>query len=139
MMSSKIVDGCDYRPWRSVVEHSPGSFSQEFYKEFTNSSRKRYGCVFMAGVEPWLREQQQLALEQLVKKIICGQISSSSSAWKEEVDTNNHADMIVELDFKREGQEWKMFREEAEEIGVNIELAIFGVLVEEVLLDLVHL
>lgn len=106
--------------------------------EELQSSRKRYGCVFMAGVEPWLREQQQLAPEQMVKKIICGQISSSS-AWKEEFDTNNHADRIVEIDFKREGQEWKMFREEAEEIGVNIELAIFGVLVEEVLLDLVHL
>lgn len=105
--------------------------------EELQSSRRRYGCGFMAEVEPWLREQQQLPPEQLAKKIICGQMSSSS-AWKEEVDTNNHADRIVELDFKKERQEWKMFREEAEEIGVNIELAIFGVLVEEVLLDLVQ-
>lgn len=106
--------------------------------EELQSSRKRHGCGFMAGVEPWLREQQQQAQEQLVKKIICGQISPSS-AWKEEIDTDSHADRIVELDFKRERQEWKIFREEAEEVGVNIELAIFGVLVEEVLLDLVQL
>lgn len=105
--------------------------------EELQSCRKHYGCGFVAEVEPWLREQQQLPPEQLAKKIICGQMSSSS-AWKEEVDTNNHADRIVELDFKKERQEWKMFREEAEEIGVNIELAIFGVLVEEVLLDLVQ-
>lgn len=106
--------------------------------EELQSSRKHYGCGFMAGVEPWLREQQQLAQEQLVKKIICGQISSSC-AWKEEIETDSHADRIVELDFKGERQEWKIFREEAEEVGVNIELAIFGVLVEEVLLDLVQL
>lgn len=74
----------------------------------------------------------------MVKKIICGQISPSS-AWKEEIDTDSHADRIVELDFKRGRQEWKIFREEAEEVGVNIELAIFRVLVEEVLLDLVQL
>jgi hypothetical protein len=60
----------------------------------------------MEGVEPCLREHQQSSLEQLVNKIICGQISSSSSStWKEEVDINNHTDVIVELDFKWEGQE----------------------------------
>ena len=47
--------------------------------------------------------------------------------------------LLLLLDTSTQVKEWKIFRGEVEEVGVKIELAIFGVLVEEVLLDLVQL
>ncbi|KAK4419338.1 hypothetical protein Salat_2346700 [Sesamum alatum] len=66
---------------------------------------------------------------------ICNRLES----WKRvEFDT---IDMMIGLDFRGEYDDWKKFPEQEEETAAEIELAIYGLLLEELLSDeeLVHL
>ncbi|KAL6988354.1 hypothetical protein U1Q18_014105 [Sarracenia purpurea var. burkii] len=57
-------------------------------------------------------------------------------SWKKEVESNTTIDMMVELDFRRSGiEEWRRNGGQEQVVGetaMEIELAIFGLLVEEV-------
>ncbi|KAF8397872.1 hypothetical protein HHK36_016797 [Tetracentron sinense] len=69
---------------------------------------------------------------EVVAKRVCKRLES----WKE-VESNT-IDMMVELDYRSEVNEWKRNHEQVQETAIEIELAIFGFLVEELSEELVH-
>ncbi|XP_059646740.1 uncharacterized protein LOC132293317 [Cornus florida] len=75
-------------------------------------------------------EREQDDSEVVVKKV-CKRLDS----WKE-VESNT-IDMMVELDFRREVDGWKKNQEEVRETAMEIELAILGLLMEELSVELV--
>ncbi|XP_068660237.1 uncharacterized protein [Aristolochia californica] len=80
-----------------------------------------------------IEEERENALEEMEKlaKKVCKKMES----WKD-VELNT-VDMMVELDFRLEGNKWKRDPEEVQQVGSEIEYAIFGLLVEELSVDLV--
>uniref|UniRef100_A0A5B7B4V0 DUF4378 domain-containing protein n=1 Tax=Davidia involucrata TaxID=16924 RepID=A0A5B7B4V0_DAVIN len=70
---------------------------------------------------------------EVVAESVCKRLNS----WKE-VESNT-IDMMVELDFRKELDGWKKNQEQVEETAMEIELAIFGLLVEELSEELVFL
>ncbi|KAL3536147.1 hypothetical protein ACH5RR_004608 [Cinchona calisaya] len=62
-------------------------------------------------------------------EIVIGRVCKKLNSWKE-VESNT-IDMMVELDFRKEFDQWKRFQEQREETGLEIELAIFQLLVTE--------
>ncbi|GLT31575.1 hypothetical protein SLA2020_063040 [Shorea laevis] len=58
-------------------------------------------------------------------------------SWKE-VESNT-IDMMVEQDFRREVDGWKRNQEQVSEMALEVEYAIFGLLVEEFSGELVSL
>uniref|UniRef100_A0A803MQK0 DUF4378 domain-containing protein n=1 Tax=Chenopodium quinoa TaxID=63459 RepID=A0A803MQK0_CHEQI len=73
--------------------------------------------------------EEEASDEQVIKRI-CNRLES----WKE-VESNT-IDMMVEIDLKREISDWKKSRKEFDEAAVDIEVAIFAVLVDELVEDL---
>ena len=68
-----------------------------------------------------------------VVKTVCKRFES----WKEV--QSNTIDMMIEQDFRRELEGWKNNKEQVGETAVEIEFAIFGLLVEELAAELVCL
>ncbi|KAH9297547.1 hypothetical protein KI387_029229 [Taxus chinensis] len=97
-------------------------------KEILESPRKEF---YSGDLEQSLLKECPVP-EQLAKEI-CDQIYS----WTE-TDANAEETM-VELTWKKEAEDWTMFREEAEDIGIEIEVDIFGLLMEELVADLARL
>lgn len=64
------------------------------------------------------------------KEIVVGRVCKKLDSWKE-VESNT-IDMMVELDFRSEFDMWKRFQEQREETAVEIELAVFQLLVDEI-------
>ncbi|TQD77727.1 hypothetical protein C1H46_036751 [Malus baccata] len=68
--------------------------------------------------------------EEVVRRV-CKRFES----WKE-VESNT-IDMMVEQDFRKELDEWKKSQDQVGETAMEIELAIFSLLVEEMAIELV--
>lgn len=68
------------------------------------------------------------------REIVVGRVCKKLDSWKE-VESNT-IDMMVELDFRSEFDLWKRFQEQREETAMEIEIAIFGFLVDEILEEL---
>lgn len=78
------------------------------------------------------KEQNSIAYEdEAIVKSVCKRLES----WKE-VESNT-IDMMVDQDFKKEHKGWKENQENVKETAVEIELAIFGLLVEELSEELI--
>lgn len=78
-------------------------------------------------------EEQRTGSREMVVERVCKRLES----WTE-VEPNT-IDMMVELDFRRELDGWRKNQEQVEEAAMEIELAIFGLLMEEVSEELVCL
>ena len=113
----------------------------DFVREVLNKSRfhhfqgipqdmKRLVSDLIAQEE---REQQCSRSREVVVERVCKRLES----WTE-VESNT-IDMMVELDFRRELSGWSKNQEQVDEAAIEIELAIFGLLVEEVSEELVCL
>lgn len=72
--------------------------------------------------------------EMKSREIVLGSVCNKLDSWKE-VECNT-IDMMVELDLRSELPQWKKWQEQREETALEIELAIFGVLVEELTKEL---
>ncbi|KAF8396449.1 hypothetical protein HHK36_018068 [Tetracentron sinense] len=70
--------------------------------------------------------------KEVIKKRVCMKLES----WNE-VESNT-IDMMVDLDYRREGGEWNRNHEQVRDTAVEIEIAIFGFLVEELSEELSH-
>ncbi|KAI3447491.1 hypothetical protein Pfo_004156 [Paulownia fortunei] len=71
------------------------------------------------------------------KEVVLGRTCNRLDSWREvEFDT---IDTMVELDFKRGFDGWKKFPEQVEETAAEVELAIFGLLVEELSEELFYM
>lgn len=77
------------------------------------------------------REQNAFDNREEVVSRVCKRLES----WKD-VDSNT-IDMMVEQDFRRELDRWKLDQEQVGETALEIELAIFGLLVQELSDELV--
>ncbi|KAL0309574.1 UNVERIFIED_CONTAM: hypothetical protein Sradi_5899700 [Sesamum radiatum] len=65
--------------------------------------------------------------------VVMRRVCSKLDSWKRvQFDT---IDMMIGLDFRREYEDWKKFPEQVEETAAEIELAIYGLLLEELLSD----
>ena len=105
--------------------------ADDFVREVLNKSRfhhfqgmKRLVSDLISqeeGEEQCLRSREVVVVERVCKRL---------ESWTE-VESNT-IDMMVELDFRRELGGWSKNQEQVEEAAMEIELAIFGLLVEEV-------
>ncbi|KAK6139985.1 hypothetical protein DH2020_026259 [Rehmannia glutinosa] len=68
-------------------------------------------------------------------EVVMGRICNRLDSWKE-VEFNT-IDMMIGFDLKRECDGWMKFREQSEEVSAEIELAIYGLLLEELSEELV--
>lgn len=75
------------------------------------------------------REVSTSSDEQVIKRV-CKRLES----WKE-VESNT-IDMMVEMDLRKEINDWKKSQKEIEEAAMDVEVAIFAVLVDELLEEL---
>ncbi|KAL2502626.1 hypothetical protein Fot_36474 [Forsythia ovata] len=70
------------------------------------------------------------------KEIVLGRVCNRLDSWREvEFDT---IDMMIDLDFKREYDGWKKYSHQVEETAAEIELEIYGLLMEELSDELSH-
>lgn len=113
---------------RKQVPRQSRMFLLESVKEMLESPAKQYAIEFLT--ESFIKEG--FGPEQLAKAI-CNQIC----AWKK--PDANIAEWMVHIAWKKEEEEWTKFREETKEIGIEIEVLIFRVLIEELVEDLAHL
>lgn len=65
-------------------------------------------------------------------EVIVSRVCERLHAWKEV--QSNTIDMMVELDFRKDVDVWKLYEEEVRDKAMEIELAIFGLLLEELIL-----
>jgi len=63
------------------------------------------------------------------KDMVISRICKRLELWKE-VESNT-IDMMIEYDFSREDSEWKTYIQHTRNMAGELELAIFGFLVEE--------
>ncbi|KAF5737475.1 hypothetical protein HS088_TW13G00356 [Tripterygium wilfordii] len=83
-------------------------------------------CLVSDLIDEESREKNDYYIDrEVVAKRVCKRLES----WKE-VESNT-IDMMVEQDFRKEFEEWKRSQEQVEETGLDIAVAIFGLLVEE--------
>ncbi|XP_068664033.1 uncharacterized protein [Aristolochia californica] len=76
------------------------------------------------------RENASEEMENVAKKV-----RKKIESWKD-VELNT-VDMMVELDFRLVGNKWQRDTEEVQQVGCDIESAIFSLLIEELSVDLV--
>lgn len=62
-------------------------------------------------------------------EVIVSRVCERLNAWKEV--KSNTIDMMVELDFRKDVDVWKLYKVEVQDKAKEIELAIFGLLLEE--------
>ncbi|KAF3441705.1 hypothetical protein FNV43_RR15620 [Rhamnella rubrinervis] len=105
-------------------------------------SKPSYGCMKGVPVDMKRLVSDLIAEEQRQHKTIDNQqgvverVCKRFESWKE-VESNT-IDMMIEQDFRRELEEWKKNQEQLGESAIDIELDIFGLLVEELATELVY-
>lgn len=62
-------------------------------------------------------------------EVIVSKVYKRLNGWKEV--QSNTIDMMVELDFRKDVDDWKLYKEEVQDKAGELELAIFGLLIEE--------
>lgn len=62
-------------------------------------------------------------------EVIVSKVYKRLNGWKEV--QSNTIDMMVELDFRKDVDDWKLYKEEVQDKARELELAIFGLLIEE--------
>ncbi|XP_022766103.1 uncharacterized protein LOC111310988 [Durio zibethinus] len=117
-------------------EMNVDDFLQEVLKSSFHNLRhipegmKRFVSDLIAEEET---EQNCYVDREVVAKRVCKRLES----WKE-VESNT-IDMMVEQDFRRELDGWKRNQEQIRETALEVEYAIFGLLMEELSEELVYL
>ncbi|XP_074325845.1 uncharacterized protein LOC141663896 isoform X2 [Apium graveolens] len=66
-------------------------------------------------------------------EVIVSRVCKRLNAWKEV--QSNTIDMMVELDFREDADDWTLYKEEVKDKAGELELAIFGLLLEELVLQ----
>ncbi|KAI3471848.1 hypothetical protein Pfo_028501 [Paulownia fortunei] len=105
---------------------------ETFVSQVFNQSSLKYHSRNMST------DMKRLVSDLIVEeKMVMGRICNRLDSWKEvEFDT---IDMMIGLDFKREFDGWTKFHEEVEETAAEIELAVYGLLVEELSEELFYM
>ncbi|KAK6139908.1 hypothetical protein DH2020_026353 [Rehmannia glutinosa] len=76
-----------------------------------------------------VEEKSEIVRSGNNNEVVMGRICNRLDSWKE-VEFNT-IDMMIGFDLKRECDGWMKFREQSEEMSAEIELAIYGLLLEE--------
>ncbi|KAJ0027526.1 hypothetical protein Pint_35902 [Pistacia integerrima] len=120
-------EDCELESWEG--EKNVDGFVKQVFTEFSfNNVRqipedmKRLVTDLIAEEE---REQNCCVDREVIAKRVCRRLES----WKE-VESNT-IDMMVEQDLRREVDGWKKINEQVAETALEIEFAIFGLLMDE--------
>ncbi|CAI9097803.1 OLC1v1034300C1 [Oldenlandia corymbosa var. corymbosa] len=114
-----------------------GSSSNSYLDSFVNEvciksslqSRRKLPTDMKRLVSDLISEENREVRFLDNKEMVVGRVCKKLDSWKE-VESNT-IDMMVELDFRTEMNEWKKFQEQRDEIAVGIEFAIFGELLDQ--------
>ncbi|KAI3473332.1 hypothetical protein Pfo_030623 [Paulownia fortunei] len=115
---------------------------ETFVSQVFNQSSLKYHSRNMSTdmkrlVSDLIVEEKSEMIHSGNNEVVMGRICNRLDSWKEvEFDT---IDMMIGLDFKREFDGWTKFREEVEETAAEIELAVYGLLVEELSEELFYM
>lgn len=127
----------DYVSRTSDREENVYGFVRQVLCKSSFSSMKQIPKDMKRLVSDLIVEEQKqhnaIDNEGEVVERVCERLES----WKE-VESNT-IDMMVEQDFRRELEGWKKNQEQLGETAMDIELSIFGLLVEELAAELVFL
>lgn len=118
--SSPLHRGCS-----SILD----SFVNEVCIKSSLQSRRKVPTDMKRLVSDLISEEKREFKFLENKEIVVGRVCKKLDSWKE-VESNT-IDMMVELDFGSELDEWKRFQEQREETAVDIEIAIFGDLLDQ--------
>ncbi|XP_043699880.1 RNA polymerase-associated protein LEO1-like [Telopea speciosissima] len=96
-------------------------------KEKTTGDMKR--LILDLITEEGRRRRNEDNIDGIDKEVVINNVSKRFEAWNEvESDT---IDMMVDLELRREGEEWKRCQEQVSEMAIEIEFAILGLLLQE--------
>lgn len=106
------------------------SFVNEVFSKSDILSRRKVPADMKKLVSDLISEENnEIKSLDSSSEIVLGRVCRKLDSWKE-VESNT-IDMMVELDFRSEFDQWKRFQEQRDETAVEIELEIFSLLVEE--------
>ncbi|KAL2933628.1 Sodium-dependent phosphate transport protein 2C [Bienertia sinuspersici] len=107
-----------------ALEHAK-EFEQTQAHDFMQVNVKKHGIKRLISDLIIEEECEQNSSEEQVIKRVCKRLDS----WKE-VESNT-IDIMVEMDLRREIGNWNKSQKEVDETAMDIEVAIFSVLVDE--------
>ena len=107
------------------------SFVSDVCRKSSLPNRRKIPADMKRLVSDLISEEKREIKSSENKEIVVGRVCKKLDSWKE-VESNT-IDMMVELDFRTEFDLWKRFQEQREETALEIEIAIFGFLVDEIL------
>ena len=110
------------------------SFVSDVCRKSSLPNRRKIPADMKRLVSDLISEEKREIKSSENKEIVVGRVCKKLDSWKE-VESNT-IDMMVELDFRTEFDLWKRFQEQREETALEIEIAIFGFLVDEILEEL---
>lgn len=126
--SSPLHRGCS-----SILD----SFVNEVCTKSSLQSRRRKVPTDMKRLVSDLVSEEKRGFKFLEnKEVVVGRVCKKLDSWKE-VESNT-IDMMVGLDFGSELDEWKRFQEQREETAVDIGIAIFGDLLDQLSDELLY-
>lgn len=136
-LEQKLLECSDDEYQRESVESGDEEASSLCRKQGVDTSILEHNPRMMSAdmkrlVSDLIVEEKSKVIHSGNKELVLGRIC------KKEVEFDV-VDMMVELDFNREFEGWKKFWDQVEETAAEVELAIFGVLVEELSDDLFYL
>lgn len=122
-------DGQDNEFFPVYKTCSLDSFVTEVFSKSDLLRRRKVPADMRRLVSDLISEENREMKSMNGREVVLGSVCKKLDSWKE-VEYNT-IDMMVELDFRSEFHQWKKWQEQREEAAMEIELAIFGVLVEE--------
>ncbi|KAG8376677.1 hypothetical protein BUALT_Bualt09G0088800 [Buddleja alternifolia] len=115
-------------PFSLYKKHSVDTFVTEAFNQY-NNSRKVSADMKRLVSDLIIEEKSEEIISSGNKEVVLGRVGNRLDSWKEvEFDT---IDMMIDLDFKRGLDGWKKFPEQVEEVAAEMEIEIYGLLMEE--------
>lgn len=110
------------------IEENDDEFIREVFSKSNLCRLNKIPSDFKRLVLDLIAEEKKNGFDYS-NEVIMSKVCKRLDSWKE-VESNT-IDMMVELDLRRELDGWKRYQEEMGEKAMEIEIAIFGLLVEE--------
>lgn len=127
----------DEEPLALYKQRSVDKFVTEVFNKSTLQNTRKISTDMTRLVSDLITEEKRETNFWCNKEVVLGRVCNRLDSWREvEFDT---IDMMIGLDFKKEMDGWKNFTEQVEETAAEFELAIFGLLVDELSDELFHL
>lgn len=114
---------------RSFCIEEKDEFINEVFSKSNLCQLNKIPAHFRKLVLDLIAEERKINGFDNANEVIMSKVCARLDSWKE-VESNT-IDMMIEFDLRRELDGWKRYQEEMGEKAMEIEIAIFGLLVEE--------